>query len=76
MPTTVSQNQLERLAQLIREHRSRTGESVNSLAQRADMPPSVLSCIINGTYNSSPSLERVTRICEAIGVEIEFKLVS
>lgn len=70
MPTTVSQEELDSLVAAIRSHRERTGETVNSLASRAGVPPSILSRIIQGTYESSPSLDRVAALCRAIGKRI------
>lgn len=72
MPTTVSQPELDQLVEMIRVHRESTGETVNSLAARAGMPPSILSRIIQGTYDSSPSLDRVAALCQAIGKRMTF----
>lgn len=72
MPTIVSQDTLCELGRLIANACER-GDSVTAIAERAGVNREFVSSLRNGTYRSSPTLDRMQAVCDAIGVRIELK---
>lgn len=74
MPTTASQNVLDRLGDLIRQHKERTGETVTNIAKRANVKRGLISQLMSGNYPSSPTLDVLHRICDALDAEVRVEL--
>ena len=72
MPTAISQSTIDELRALIQDACER-GDNVSSIARRAGLRREMVSGLRNGTYTSSPSLEFVEQLCQAIGCRLEIR---
>lgn len=72
MPTVVSHAELEQLMALVAEHRSKTGESVTAIAERAGVRRGQLSQLLSGAYPHAPHFEVVAKIANAVGYRVTF----
>ncbi len=67
---TVSNDDLQILVEMVRQHRELTGESVTSIAERSGVQRQQLSRLLTGTYPHGPQFEMVARLAKAIGKKI------
>lgn len=73
MPTTkASESVLEEIGQLI-EDACQRGDNVSAIATRAGVDRATVSMLRNGTYRSSPTLDKIEMILSAIGRKISFQ---
>lgn len=69
MPTLVSDELLDQLATLIDEA-CKNGDNVSAIAKRAGVNREFVSGLRHRTYPSSPTIDRMKSVCDAIGVKI------
>ncbi len=73
MPTLVSQQPLDEVARLINEA-CEAGDNVSAIAERTGgVTRELVSRLRNGTYDSSPSLDKLVSILDAIGYRVRFE---
>lgn len=72
MPTTVSQEDLDHLVDLLRDHLRQSGETQGALAIRAGVRREMVALLLNGKYTSSPTFDNVAKIANAIGFRIQW----
>jgi transcriptional regulator with XRE-family HTH domain len=73
MPTTVSQEDLEDLVDLLRDYLRQTGETQGALAMRAGVRREMVALLLNGKYTSSPTFDNVAKIAHAIGFKVHWE---
>lgn len=72
MPTLISDDLLDQLATLI-ESACERGDNVSAIAERAGVNREFVSSLRNRTYRSSPTIDRMKAVCDAIGVKITLR---
>lgn len=70
MPTVTSLSELDAIRDQVKAFISSNGETVTSLALKADVPRDFLSRFVNDSYKHSPSFEYVSRLVHACGKRI------
>jgi transcriptional regulator with XRE-family HTH domain len=76
LATVISTSELKQLQDMVKEYLEESGESLTSLSARVGIGRSMLTNIVNDKYPSSPTLDVVCKILNAIGCKLIFEKSS